>query len=232
MTAPAARWLGLFLVLSLLLSACAAPAAAPTAGEGAAAETAAGEAAGSEAAATGEVSREETLIFAADLTDMITLDPAVAYEFGGILPVGNMYETLVSFNPGAPEIVGVLAEAWEITDAGDTWSMTFTLDPDAKFASGNPVTADDVVFSWNRAVDSNKSPAWLLIAIFVIYYGGDRVLFFMGTKQSLPDFPSLQVSWTYLPLPIGSLATLLFVIEAILFGSQHDRPIVKIGSHS
>jgi TRAP-type C4-dicarboxylate transport system permease small subunit len=71
-----------------------------------------------------------------------------------------------------------------------------------------------------------------LIAIFVIYYGGDRVLFFMSTGQSLPDFPSLQVSWTYLPLPIGSLATLLFVIEAILFGSQHDRPIVKIGSHS
>ena len=48
------------------------------------------------------------------------------------------------------------------------------------------------------------------IALFVIYYGGDRVLFFMETKQSLPDFPSLQVYWTYLPLPIGSLATLLF----------------------
>ena len=69
------------------------------------------------------------------------------------------------------------------------------------------------------------------IALFVIYYGGDRVLFFMETKQSLPDFPSLQVYWTYLPLPIGSLATLLFVIEAILFGRQNHRPIVMIGSH-
>ena len=71
-----------------------------------------------------------------------------------------------------------------------------------------------------------------LIALFVIYYGGDRVLFFMETKQSLPDFPSLQVYWTYLPLPIGSLATLLFVIEAVLFGRQNHRPIVMIGSHS
>ena len=69
------------------------------------------------------------------------------------------------------------------------------------------------------------------IALFVIYYGGDRVLFFMETKQSLPDFPSLQVYWTYLPLPIGSLATLLFVVEAILFGRQNHRPIVMIGSH-
>lgn len=69
------------------------------------------------------------------------------------------------------------------------------------------------------------------IALFVIYYGGDRVRFFMETKQSLPDFPSLQVYWTYLPLPIGSLATLLFVIEAVLFGRQNHRPIVMIGSH-
>ena len=70
-----------------------------------------------------------------------------------------------------------------------------------------------------------------LIALFVIYYGGDRVIFFMGTQQSLPDFPSLQVFWTYLPLPLGSLATLLFIIESVLFGSQHRRPIVMIGSH-
>jgi len=70
-----------------------------------------------------------------------------------------------------------------------------------------------------------------LIALFIIYYGGDRVLFFMETRQSLPDFPSLQVYWTYLPLPLGSLATLLFIIESVLFGSQHRRPIVMIGSH-
>ena len=70
-----------------------------------------------------------------------------------------------------------------------------------------------------------------LIALFVIYYGGDRVVFFFGTQQSLPDFPSLQVYWTYLPLPLGSLATLLFIVESVLFGSQHRRPIVMIGSH-
>ena len=105
------------------------------------------------------------MVLAADMTDIITLDPAVAYEFGGILPVGNMYETLASFNPGNPEIVPLLAESWEIADAGDMWTMTFKLDPDAKFASGNPVTADDVAYSWNRAMEINKSPAWLLIDV-------------------------------------------------------------------
>lgn len=70
-----------------------------------------------------------------------------------------------------------------------------------------------------------------LVALFVIWYGTDRVLFFMETGQSLSDFTSIKVSWTYLPLPIGSAATLLFIIEAILFGSQHHRPICQIGGH-
>lgn len=163
MTAPAARWLGLFVGLSLLLSACAAPAAAPATGEQPAADTTAAD---SGAAASSELSRDNTLIFAADLTDMITLDPAVAYEFGGLLPAGNIYETLVSFNPGEPgKLVPVLAESWDVADDGDMWKLTFNLNPNAKFASGNPVTAQDVAYSWGRVIDINKSPAFLLIDV-------------------------------------------------------------------
>jgi peptide/nickel transport system substrate-binding protein len=145
------RWIVPWIVIALLVSACA-PAApgAPSAPEQAGAP--AGEA----------VTRANTLIFAADMTDIITLDPAVAYEFGGILPVGNMYETLLSFSPGETELQPVLAESWEVSQDGDMWKLTFKLDPNAKFASGNPVTADDVVFSWSRAIDINKSPAFLL----------------------------------------------------------------------
>lgn len=145
--------LGLLLLLSLLLAACGAPTAP-------AAEAPAGEEA---AAPSGEVSRDDTLVYAVDLTDLITLDPAVAYEFGGIQVVGNVYETLVSFEPGKPgELVPVLAQSWDVAEDGDMWKLTFTLNPDAKFANGNPVTAEDVAFSWQRAMDINKSPAFLL----------------------------------------------------------------------
>ena len=72
----------------------------------------------------------------------------------------------------------------------------------------------------------------IMVALFVIYYGMDRILFFMETGQTLPDFPSLKVFWTYLPLPLGSFLTLLFIIEAMLFGPQNNRPVVMIGSHS
>ncbi len=145
------RWMLGWVLVALLVTACA-PAApgAPAAPEQAGAP--AGEA----------VTRANTLIFAADMTDIITLDPAVAYEFGGILPVGNMYETLLSFPPGETELQPVLAESWDVSQEGDMWKLTFRLNPNAKFASGAPVTAEDVVFSWSRAIDINKSPAFLL----------------------------------------------------------------------
>ncbi|MCS6828003.1 MAG: ABC transporter substrate-binding protein [Caldilinea sp.] len=145
------RWILGWVLIALLISACA-PAApgAPATPEQAGAP------------ADEAVTRANTLIFAADMTDIITLDPAVAYEFGGILPVGNMYETLLSFPPGETELQPVLAESWDVSQDGDMWKLTFKLNPNAKFASGNPVTAEDVVFSWSRAIDINKSPAFLL----------------------------------------------------------------------
>jgi peptide/nickel transport system substrate-binding protein len=202
MTAPAARWLGLFVVLSLLLSACAAPAAAPATGD----QPAAAEAGGSEAAA-GEVSRAETLIFAADQTDIITLDPAVAYEFGGLLPAGNIYETLVSFNPGeSGKLVPVLAESWDVADDGDMWKLTFNLNPNAKFASGNPVTAQDVAFSWGRVIDINKSPAFLLIDVCQI------------TKENVTavDAGTLEVRLPKTVSPQVCLSVLTFTTAAVV----------------
>jgi peptide/nickel transport system substrate-binding protein len=148
--------------------ATAAPAAtAATAAEATAAPapTAAPEATAAPAAqptaALADVSREDTLIFAADLTDQISMDPAVAYEFGGIQVVGSVYEPLVTILPGDPAVKPLLAKSWDIKEGADGWTITFKLDEKAKFASGAPVTADDVVYSWGRIVDLNKSPAFL-----------------------------------------------------------------------
>lgn len=151
--------INLLVVFGLLLAACA-PAVTP--GAAPAAEGGAAEAAPAEAADSGEVSREDTLIFASDTTDIISLDPAVAYEFSGIQAEGSVYETLVSFTPGEAGVKPLLAESWEIAEDGDMWKVTFKLNPNAKFASGNAITADDVLYSWDRAIQLNKSPAFLL----------------------------------------------------------------------
>jgi peptide/nickel transport system substrate-binding protein len=191
------------LVIGLLVVACAAPqASAPTSSEQAAAPTEAP----AEESPGGEVTRENTLIFAADLTDLVTLDPAVAYEFSGIQAEGSIYETLVSFLPGQTGVQPLLAESWAVTEEGDNFVLTFMLDANAKFASGNPVTAEDVLFSWGRAMDINKSPAFLFSDIAQI------------TKDSLKaaDAQTFVVTIPKTVSPQVFLSVISFTIAAVV----------------
>ena len=54
-------------------------------------------------------------------------------------------------------VYGLLAEHFEIAD--DKTSMTIYLRPEARFSDGQPVTADDVVFSYELLYDPDANPA-------------------------------------------------------------------------
>ncbi|MFN3416466.1 MAG: TRAP transporter small permease [Caldimonas sp.] len=64
-----------------------------------------------------------------------------------------------------------------------------------------------------------------VVCLFVLYHGTRLCLTTMG--QSISELPWLPVGVTYASLPLGSLLTLLFVIEKRLFGSQAHRPVVR-----
>lgn len=66
--------------------------------------------------------------------------------------------------------------------------------------------------------------AMLAASGFVVVWGFQLVRGTMG--QTISELPWLPVGITYLSLPLGSLVTLLFVLEHIVFGSQHARPVV------
>lgn len=67
------------------------------------------------------------------------------------------------------------------------------------------------------------------ICLFVMVWGSKLVLETM--QQTLADLPWMPVGWTYLPLPVGSFLTLLFVLEKAFWGSQAERAVV-VFSHS
>ena len=72
----------------------------------------------------------------------------------------SVYSTLVktTFNAdGAAEVVGDLAERWENEADGAVW--VFHLNPNAKFTNGEPVTADDVKFSFEAYAESPYASA-------------------------------------------------------------------------
>jgi peptide/nickel transport system substrate-binding protein len=70
------------------------------------------------------------------------------------------YDTLVKFPDGdASEILPNLATSWEVSEDGLVY--TFTLRDDVTFANGDPLTADDVVFSFNRMKNVQSNPSFL-----------------------------------------------------------------------
>lgn len=103
----------------------------------------------------------DTLIQAWAIDDIISLDPAEVFEFTASEILGNAYQGLVGYDVNdVSNIFGVIAEKWEVSADGTTF--TFTIRPGMKFASGNPITASDAVYSLQRAVKLDKSPAFIL----------------------------------------------------------------------
>jgi len=91
------------------------------------------------------VARAETVL-RVDEVAVGELDPGKASDYADSVLMFNAYDTLVLSKQGGPGVGPHLAESWE-TD-GKTY--TFKLRPDVKFQSGNPMTAEDVVFSMER----------------------------------------------------------------------------------
>lgn len=98
-----------------------------------------------EAPAVYGLPRDQTLVLlGGESTNPRAYDPA---NGGGD---DLVFTGLVSLNP-ALELVPELAESWEISDDGTVY--TFHLRRNARFHDGRPVTAQDVIYSWERAAD-------------------------------------------------------------------------------
>ena len=103
----------------------------------------------------------DTLVMAWQFDDIITLDPAEIFEFSGAEYAGNTYDRLIGYEvEDVSKIYGIAAESWSVSPDGKTY--TFKIRKGITFASGNPLTAEDVAFSLQRTVILDKSPAFIL----------------------------------------------------------------------
>lgn len=85
-----------------------------------------------------------------------TMDPALMQENLSIDLAQNVYDALTEFNPETSKLQPALAKSWDVSS--DATVYTFHLREDAKFSNGDPVTADDFVYSYNRAVNNKEAP--------------------------------------------------------------------------
>ena len=104
---------------------------------------------------------KEVLVIGESHENIKSLDPAVCFEAptGGY--VSNLYANLVKLDVkgGKFSVKPDAAEKWEMAPDGKTW--TFHLRKGIVFDNGDPMKADDVVYSIRRVIKLQKSPAWL-----------------------------------------------------------------------
>ncbi|MFN3292625.1 MAG: ABC transporter substrate-binding protein, partial [Gemmobacter sp.] len=104
---------------------------------------------------------DTALVIAQNIDDIVTIDPATAYEFSSGEYVTNTYDQLVQYNATDTTTLSPgLAESWEIDAANKT--AVFKLREGVKFHSGNPLRGADVVGSWKRVLVLNKAPSFIL----------------------------------------------------------------------
>ncbi len=104
---------------------------------------------------------KDTLVVAWAIDDIITMDPAEAFEISAGEVMGNTYDRLLRYDVIDPsKLVADVAKSWSVSADGKTYS--FELKAGLKFASGNALTAEDVVYSLQRAVILDKTPAFIL----------------------------------------------------------------------
>ena len=83
-------------------------------------------------------------------TPVQSLDPQVATD-------GTSFEVIADYTDGLMQMdadgaaIPACAESCEVSEDGKTY--TFHIRQDANWANGDPVTAQDFVFGWQRAVD-------------------------------------------------------------------------------
>ena len=95
------------------------------------------------------------VVMAREIDDIVSFDPAKSYEFTNNEVDANCYRRLIRPDVNdASKIEADLAEKWTVSPDGLTF--TFKLKRDAKFDSGNPLTANDAAFSLHRVVKLNR----------------------------------------------------------------------------
>lgn len=80
-----------------------------------------------------------------------SLDPAIITGQADGRVVLSLFEGLTRFDPQTAEPVPGLAERWEISEDGRVY--TFYLRRNAVWSTGEPLTSEDVVYSWRRILD-------------------------------------------------------------------------------
>ena len=141
----------------------------------------------------GEQSSDTSKIIVGMNTDPITFDPYVSNNTGRLVVFPEIYEPLAAYDSMGGEFNGVIAKSWEWVD--DT-TVDISIYDYIHDSAGNPITASDVVFSWETAQASGNfskiTPVGSVTAL------DDYTIEFVWTSEVLKDDFESIISEVYI----------------------------------
>ncbi|MFQ3543888.1 peptide ABC transporter substrate-binding protein [Halobacillus rhizosphaerae] len=150
-----------------------------------------------------------------DTAEIPTMDASLATDTVAFQWLGSTTDGLYRLGKDAKAEPGI-AKSNDVSDDGLTW--TFHLRDDAKWSNGDPVTANDFVYAWQRAVNpdtgSEYGPYMMggVIKNAEAIANGDKPVdelgveakddttFVVTLEKPIPYFKSLTTFGTFLPL--------------------------------
>jgi peptide/nickel transport system substrate-binding protein len=131
----------------------------------------------------------------------ISYDPAGAYDLPSYDGIYSMYQNLLTVEPGGSKAVPDAAKSCDFTDQDNT-VFECTLNPGLKFSDGSDLTAEDVVFSFERNVDiadPNGASSLLANMKSIKAKGDDTVVF--NLKEPDATWPLLLTTGSFAIVP-------------------------------
>lgn len=112
--------------------------------------------------------------------------------------IGLVYETLTTSSLDEPSAAyGLLAEAFTYPE--DFSSVTFRLRPDAKWHDGKPVTAEDVIFSFESLKTHSPTYAFYYANVVKAEKTGEREVRFTFNEKGNRELPHIMGQLLVLP---------------------------------
>ncbi|WP_413467070.1 ABC transporter substrate-binding protein [Pleurocapsa sp. FMAR1] len=146
------------------------------------------------------------------LSDPKTFNPVIATDETSSSVGGMLFDGLTTQNPITGEVKPALAKSWSISD--DNLEIVYTLRPNLQWSDGYPLTADDVVFTYNQIYLNPDIPT------------GMRDILKIGQSEGFPEIikiNDLQVKFT-IPEPF---APFLEVTGASIYPAHILRETVE-----
>ncbi|UPS64702.1 peptide ABC transporter substrate-binding protein [Providencia rettgeri] len=148
-----------------------------------------------------------------------SLDPVKSVGLTEAQVMRDLFEGLVNQDDHGKPISGV-AQSWT-TEDNRIW--TFTLRPDARWSNGDPVTAQDFVYSWQRLVSPGTSSPFAWFAALAGINNAQEIIdgklpveqlgveavdartLKVTLNKPVPYFPSLAANFSLFPVHQGTV---------------------------